>query len=270
MNPALAIRPIGYIRTPKPQKFHALHQPDEAVAENNTLELSPGFDYEQALQDLEGFSRVWLVWWFHLNDSWKPQVIPPRGPQKKRGVFATRSPHRPNPIAITPVQLLGVSGRTLRLGPCDLVDGTPVLDIKPYIPAYDAFPDERAGWIDELDAALAAPPAFTVAFSELARAQGDWLAENHGIEFRPRLVEILARDPAPHRGRRVRLRGDGLSEIGCGAWRAYFEVAGEKVTVVGLDPAFTAEALVDPNKQQVPEREAQIAFSLLWPRRPRA
>ena len=270
LNFELTSRPVGIIRTAKPQKFHAAHQPDEAAEEHNVLELFPSCDYEQALQDLEGFSRVWLVWWFHRNESWKPQVIPPRGPKKKRGVFATRSPHRPNPIGITPVKLLGVKGRKVILGPCDLVDGTPVLDIKPYIPAYDSFPDERAGWIDELDAELASAPKFTVLFAPLAQAQGDWLASHHGIDFRPRVAELLARDPSPHRGRRIRERGDGLSEIGCGAWRAYFEIEGDRVTVLALDAAYPADVFLDPEKTRIPDREAQIAFTLKWPRRPRA
>jgi tRNA-Thr(GGU) m(6)t(6)A37 methyltransferase TsaA len=148
----LTLQPIGYIRTGKQVKFQALHQPSEQQPEHNLLELLPDQNYEQALRDLAGFSRVWLVWWFHRNTTWRTQVIPPRGPAQSRGVFATRSPHRPNPIGLTPVQLIAIEGRTLILGECDLVDGTPVFDLKPYVPAYDSFPDERAGWIDAVDA----------------------------------------------------------------------------------------------------------------------
>ncbi|HRP03803.1 MAG TPA: tRNA (N6-threonylcarbamoyladenosine(37)-N6)-methyltransferase TrmO [Opitutaceae bacterium] len=145
-SPALSVQPIGWLRTGKTLKFHALHQPRESIAEKNRVELRKDSRFEGALRDLKGFSRIWLVWWFHRNPNWRPMVLPPRGPAVRRGVFATRSPHRPNPIGISAVQLIDVSGLTLHVGPCDLVDGTPILDIKPYLPAYDAFPSEKSGW----------------------------------------------------------------------------------------------------------------------------
>jgi len=81
-------------------------------------------------------------------------VIPPRGPKIKRGLLATRAPHRPNPIGLSAVRLLSIEKNRLYLDACDLIDGTPILDIKPYIPYADAFPDSMAGWIDELDPSL--------------------------------------------------------------------------------------------------------------------
>ncbi len=104
------MRPIGFIRSPKRVKFQARHQPEETEEDRSILELLPGSDHEQSLRDLAGFSRVWLLWWFHRNTTWRPLVLPPRGPAKKRGVFATRSPHRPNPLGLTPVQLIAVEG----------------------------------------------------------------------------------------------------------------------------------------------------------------
>ena len=103
MESGLTITPIGFIRSGKPLKFDARHQPDESQAETNILEMLPGDKYQKALKDLEGFDRVWLLWWFHRNNDWRPEVLPPRGPSKRRGVFATRPPHRPNPLGITPV-----------------------------------------------------------------------------------------------------------------------------------------------------------------------
>jgi tRNA-Thr(GGU) m(6)t(6)A37 methyltransferase TsaA len=94
-----------------------------------------------------------LIFSFHLSEGWKNTVKPPRG-GPKRGVLATRSPHRPNAIGRSAVELLQVEGRTLQLRGVDLLDGTPVLDIKPYVPYADAFPGSKAGWIDELDARL--------------------------------------------------------------------------------------------------------------------
>ncbi|MEN9576805.1 MAG: tRNA ((37)-N6)-methyltransferase TrmO [Verrucomicrobiota bacterium] len=265
LQPSLNLRPIGYITTHKQVKFQALHQPAEAQPERNFLELLPEPGYRQALQDLAGFSRVWLLWWFHRNTTWRPLVLPPRGPAQRRGVFATRSPHRPNPLGLTPVQLLGIEGRRLLLGPCDLVDGTPVLDIKPYIPAYDAFPDAGGGWTEAVEAALAEPPKFAVRFAPLAETQAGWLLTDWQVDFRPRLIELLAIDPTPHRTRRIRRRGDQLFTIGCGAWKAVFSVAGEVVTILALEPGYPLRFLHNPDYADLPDREAQLACWAKWP-----
>ncbi len=266
LSSELILRPIGFIRTHKQVKFQARHQPLEIEPERNVLELLPGRNYEQALHDLTGFSRVWLVWWFHRNTDWRPRVMPPRGPPKRRGVFATRSPHRPNPLGLTPVQLIKVEGRKLILGACDLVDGTPVFDIKPYIPAYDAFPDAKAGWIDEVDAAMDAPPQFKVGFSTLAEIQAAWLQAEWQIDFRSRLIELLARDPSPHRTRRITRRDTGEFVIGCGAWRAVFTVEAEMVHVQAFDTGYPPRFLHDPARiAGLPDRDAQLAFLQRWP-----
>lgn len=266
LEPGLTITPIGFIRSGKPLKFDARHQPDERQAETNVLEMLPGDKYQKALKDLAGFDHIWLLWWFHRNKDWRPEVLPPRGPSKRRGVFATRSPHRPNPLGITPVQLIEIKKGKLILGPCDLVDGTPVFDIKPYIPAYDSFPDAKAGWIDEVDAALAAPPAFTVAFTPLAREQMAWLKQGWAVDFEARLLEILGRDPSPHRTRRIRSRHGDLFDIGCGAWYAVFEVKETTVRILHLKPAFPLKFLTDPARPVIPDKDAQLAFRAQWPK----
>ena len=263
---ALTLRPIGFLRSGKSVKFQARHQPNEAEAEENFLELLPGQNFESALVDLAGFERVWLLWWFHRNDRWRPQVIPPRGPQRRRGVFATRSPHRPCPLGLTSVRLLGIGGRILRLGPCDLVEGTPIFDIKPYVPAYDSFPRSRAGWIEEVDAREAAPPAFQVELAPLAASQAEWLSGNWSVDLMPRVRELLGRDPSPHRTRRIRRTDTGFV-VGCGAWRALFTVdrAAAKVVVTGLGPAYPLRWLMDPGYEAIADRDAQLAFLARWP-----
>ena len=151
-------RPVGILRSPYTRRIDAPHQStvvegtesgDFAIA---TLELADWLD-EKVVQDLNGFERLWLIFAFHPSEGWKSRVKPPRG-GAKRGVLATRSPHRPNSIGLSAVELVAVEGRTLHLRGVDLLDGTPVLDIKPYVPYADAFPDAKAGWIDELDARL--------------------------------------------------------------------------------------------------------------------
>jgi tRNA-Thr(GGU) m(6)t(6)A37 methyltransferase TsaA len=264
----LTLTPIGYIRTQKHVKFQARHQPLEAEPEQNILELLPNCGYELALQDLSAFSRIWVVWWFHLNPGWRPLVLPPRGPSRRRGVFATRSPHRPNPIGITPVPLVRVEGRRLILGPCDFVDGTPVFDLKPYYAPYDSFPDATGGWIAEVEAEVGLPPKYVVEFGELAIRQAEWLEENWRIDFRARLAELLGRDPTPHRTRRIRRLTDSVFQIGCGAWRALFQVSDLRVHIVALEAAYALRFLLDPARQDIPDASAQLAFLELWPERP--
>lgn len=156
--PQFTFRPIGFIQSPYSRRIDAPHQStvvagtatgDFATA---TLELQDWLD-EKVVQDLGGFERLWLIFAFHLSEGWKSSVKPPRG-GPKRGVLATRSPHRPNSIGLSAVELVKVEGKTLHLRGVDLLDGTPVLDIKPYVPYADAFPHAKAGWIDEMDAEL--------------------------------------------------------------------------------------------------------------------
>ena len=155
--PCFTFRAIGTVRSPYARRIDAPHQPT-VVAGTETgaqadaiVELDPGLPLE-ALQDLGGFERIWLLFAFHRSQGWAPRVKPPRG-GVRRGVLATRSPDRPNAIGLSCVTLVAVDGRTLRVRGLDLLDGTPILDIKPYVPYADAFPDARAGWIDEADAA---------------------------------------------------------------------------------------------------------------------
>ena len=157
-------RPIGIVRSPYSRRIDAPHQPTvvEGTETGNPAEAILELDAslpETVLRDLDGFARVWLIFAFHLSEGWTPLVQPPRGPKVKRGVLATRSPHRPNAIGLSAVELVAVEGRTLRLRGVDLLDGTPVLDLKPYVPYADAFPASRAGWIEAVDAASGAQSA---------------------------------------------------------------------------------------------------------------
>ncbi len=149
-------RAIAYLRSPYARRIDAPHQPT-VVAGTETgdvaeavIEFVDGFPAE-AFRDLAGFDRLWLVFVFDRSEGWKAEVRPPRG-GGKRSVLATRSPHRPNAIGLSAVQLVAIEGHGLRVRGIDLLDGTPILDIKPYVPYADAFPDSRAGWIDAMDA----------------------------------------------------------------------------------------------------------------------
>jgi tRNA-Thr(GGU) m(6)t(6)A37 methyltransferase TsaA len=142
---------IGWVSSPYQRRFGTPQQAS-AVDSNRdaVLELDPQRIPAEALRDLVGVERIWVLAYLHRSGTWGATVRPPRGARVRRGLFATRSPDRPNPIGLSAVELLRVEGTSLHVRGVDLLDGTPILDIKPYVPYADAFPDSRAGWIDEI------------------------------------------------------------------------------------------------------------------------
>lgn len=148
------IRVIGRIRTPWRRREDAPHQPSAARDAEGVVELDP--EYAPALADLASFARIWLIALFDRSSGFATKVKPPRG-GPKRGVLATRAPNRPSQIALTCVRVLEVdeaAGR-IRVQGVDLLDGTPILDVKPYLPIVDAWPDAGHGWLEPyLDAGV--------------------------------------------------------------------------------------------------------------------
>lgn len=141
---------IGHYRCPYDYKQE---QPRQGVfsGAQGYIELIKGRNLEQALKDLQGFSRIWLIFVFHHNSTWKPVTNPPYSDGNgKKGVFATRSPYRPNPIGMSCVTLKKISGNRIVVEGSDLLNNTPILDIKPYIADYDSFPDASRGWLDNV------------------------------------------------------------------------------------------------------------------------
>ena len=262
--PALSAHPIGFIKTSKKLKFDTPSQPDRDSEEESIVELLPDPKLQRGLQDLSGFDHIWLIWWFHRNNTWRPMVLPPRGSPKRRGVFSTRSPHRPNPIGISAVQLHKVKGNQLYIGACDLIDGTPILDIKPYIHDIDSIPDSTCGWLDELENELTSSPTHKVIISELADAQIKWLQEM-GVQIMEKAISTLERNPFPHRTRRISKAGDTLFRMGCGAWRIYFSLEDSEVFIHRITPGYPKRVLKSNAYDSVPDRDAQIAFNKKWP-----
>jgi tRNA-Thr(GGU) m(6)t(6)A37 methyltransferase TsaA len=261
----LTLKPIGVIRTAMRTKFDSPHQPTQCQEEQSIIELRSGANFHLGLQDLESFDRIWIIWWFHKNSSWRPLALPPRGQAKRRGVFATRSPYRPNPIGITCVPLLAVKKRTLLIGSSDIVDGTPILDIKPYIPTVDSFPDASLGWLSEVERELAQEARFTVTVAQLAEEQLRWLKERWQLDFIEKAQKLLARDPSPHRTRRIKRYNSELYEIGCGPWRAVFSIHDDTVTITKIVSGYAPSVLYMNQSEWVPDQEAQIAFREKWP-----
>jgi tRNA (adenine37-N6)-methyltransferase len=252
-QPTLTLTPIGVIHTPFKTRLAAPRQPSAAEGAGGTIELLPGNNFDHALSDLEAWDHIWVLFWFHLNAGWRPKVLPPRSEKKRHGVFATRSPHRPSPIGLSVVRLEKVDGLTLHVCNVDMVDGTPVLDIKPYLPAADAIPTAKSGW-------LASDPAagFEVSWSEPAREHVAWLRERHGIDLAAEIDQILGIGPQPHPYRRIRREGDGLL-LALHEWRVFFHVDGRLVTVESIRTGYRPAQLQDPALR--PHREFSDRFA---------
>ena len=151
------IEPIGIIHSCFKEKFGIPRQSGLVKSATATLELFPPHNVEDALRGIEEFSHLWIVFAFHESvcNKFQPTVRPPRlGGNVRVGVFATRSPFRPNPIGLSVVELRNVTGTTLELAGGDFLDGTPVLDIKPYIPYADSIPEATGGFAPDAPDAL--------------------------------------------------------------------------------------------------------------------
>ena len=214
---------IGFVRSSLREKADAPRQARAAKDVQGRVELLP--EFVDGLRDLDAFDHIWLVTVFDQADGWRSTVLPPRS-EVRRGVFATRAPRRPNPIGLSVVRLERVEGATLHIRELDMLDGTPVLDIKPYVAWSDAIPDASSGWLSR-----PADPgrSYQVEFSELADAQLGWLAE-HGEDLRARVARQLEVGPQPHAYRRIRKSGDGFV-MAVRKWRVHFRVEGSRVQV---------------------------------------
>ena len=226
MSDALTLAPVAHIRSDFPTKFGIPRQSGLVESLRAAVVFAPEYRNPDALRGLEGFSHLWLVWVFSrsVGAGWSPTVRPPRlGGNERMGVFATRSPFRPNPIGLSCVRLEGVEwdapdGPALAVAGADLLDGTPILDIKPYVPYADCKPEALEGFAQRI-----AGPALAVDFPPdlLARVPED---------KRAALTGVLAQDPRPryqHDPERVY----GLSFAGL---EVRFRVEGTKLTVLSL------------------------------------
>lgn len=195
---AFSFQQIATVHSPWKEKFAVPRQPGLIEDGGGELHLHAPYNQPEAVRGLEAFSHLWLLFVFHqtMEGGWRPTVRPPRlGGNARMGVFATRSTFRPNPIGMSLVELKGIrtdKGQViLELGSLDLVDGTPVVDIKPYLPFAESIPEAQAGF-----AQMAPEAAMPVTFSPLAQQQ----LALHRAQY-PHLErfiqQVLAQDPRP-------------------------------------------------------------------------
>ena len=196
----MIFEPIGHVRSPYTDKFGIPRQPGLVTAAEGTIELLPPFARPEAFKGIEGFSHVWVIFVFHQDcpeAGWTPTVRPPRlGGRTRVGVFASRAPYRPCPIGLSAVEQLGLvqdgGGLALRIRGLDMLDGTPVLDIKPYVPYADALPQAHSGF--------AVPPhtgALAVDFSDSALRDLSAADPQGERRLRTLIEQVLAQDPRP-------------------------------------------------------------------------
>jgi len=146
MKESFPLKPIGVIHSPFKEQQGTPIQPSMAVGAAGWVEVFP--EYEQGLADLDGFERIWLIYWFDRAGKTKLKVFPYLD-NSERGLFATRAPCRPNRLGLSCVKLLARQGCRLDISDVDILDNTPLLDIKPYVPKFDIFQVNRAGWCDK-------------------------------------------------------------------------------------------------------------------------
>ena len=227
MPEPLTLSPIAVIRTDFPEKFGIPRQSGIVASLSGEIVFEPAFRNPDTLRGIEGFSHLWLIWEFSKSRGrgWSPTVRPPRlGGNARVGVFASRSPFRPNPLALSCVRLLGVDydrpdGPVLLVSGADMVSGTPIFDIKPYLPYSDSHPDASGGFASDgagrmLEADF--PPA---------------LLERVPEEKRAALLGVLRADPRPPYQHDPE-REYGLSFAGK---NVRFVVDGDRLTVTGVD-----------------------------------
>ena len=229
MHQEFTMRPIARIHSDFSTKFGVPRQSGLVDALESTVVFEPEYRNPDALRGLEDFSHLWLVWVFDkaVRRDWSPTVRPPRlGGNRRMGVFATRSPFRPNPIALSSVKLAGIEqtaeqGPVLHIRGADLMDGTPILDIKPYIPYADAHPEALGGF-----AAVPAGETLEVIIPPE-------LLEKIPPERREALRGVLAQDPRPHyQDDPERIYGFGFAGM-----EVRFSVEGSRLTVREISEA---------------------------------
>jgi tRNA (adenine37-N6)-methyltransferase len=230
---AIALEPIGYVRSALRSKAEAARQPRAAGGAAGRIELLPGRDFEHALEDLAGWQHIWVIFWFHLNEGWRPKVLPPRSRSGRKGVFSTRSPHRPNPLGLSVLRLERIEGLVLQVRDVDMLDGTPVFDIKPYVAYTDAIPDARGGWLQEAPETADPVEPWEVRFDPLAERQAAWIQSRTGLALAERIAATLALGPQPHPYRRIRRDADRLL-LAVKEWRVRALVAGRAIRVLEI------------------------------------
>jgi len=217
----LSLEPVGYFHSLNKYSYETASQPNLDQSENpiGRIELVDKKNMQQALQGLAEMSHIWVLFWFHEKSGWNPMVQVPRGLKQKIGVFATRSPHRPNPIGMSLLELESINDRTLVVKSSDLLDGTPILDIKPFHPQADLPLNPRIGWLSGLD-----DDPFAIASSSEFEARLQFLCEQGVTQILSFCRQQLRFEPLSYKQKRVSKIDDSHYILAYRTWRISFEI----------------------------------------------
>lgn len=242
----MEVYPIGTFHGDAVYKYDAPRQGRLFAGHPGRIVLNAGNNFEMALRDLDGFERIWVIFQFHENEGWRPTTRPPVPPKGRDrvGTFASRSPYRPNPIGLSCVRLLKIDGLTLYVDEADLLDGTPVLDIKPYIPMADAFPQAKAGWVEEQEGEL-----WTIDASETFAAQNRWLAEKSPFDLESFVQVQLVHGPFDVTRRRIAL--DENQCVGELAYRTFridfrYDPQARRILLEKIRSGYSGQEMAEP------------------------
>lgn len=242
----LTLTEIGVFKSSQTEAYQAGRQPDQLGAVGE-IQLFPGNNFEQALQDLEGCSHIWIIFGFHKNENWKPMVQTPRS-NRKIGVFATRAPYRPNPLGLSLVKLLDVNGLKILVSENDILDQSPIYDIKPYHPESDSAEEPKIDWLEN-----SISEKFRVLFSPLAEEQIDWLQVKGQKELKTFIQRQLEYDPVNKDKKRVE-ETHGYWTLAYRTWRVDFSLSEDQIGILAIRSGYSEEDLKnekDPYKDKV-------------------
>jgi tRNA-Thr(GGU) m(6)t(6)A37 methyltransferase TsaA len=244
------LQAIGVLESCFKEKFGTPRQAHLVPGSTARLRIHPRYNPGHSLAGLSEFSHVWLISWFHLNTnkSFHPKIHPPRMKGGKIGVFASRSPHRPNPLGLSLAKLEKIEGDTLYLSGIDLIHGTPILDIKPYLHFSDAAQSHQAGWVPDH-----AFPELKVVLSARALKDTQGAAPGEGEDLRNLIIGALKHDPRNRRDATQMKEGAEL-EFFLSDREVHFSVTGGTVTVSRVAAAVKFEKKFRRKKPELPGR----------------
>lgn len=241
----IKLQAVGTYRSPKLRRLHC--PPQSHLVSESTLhehiEWLPNESLRQAARDLERVTHIWILFAFLNKGAWRPTVRPPRGSNKRIGVFATRSPYRPNPIGMSVTRVLRTELDRLWVAPTDILDGTPILDVKPYHPEADVVAGARIDWMTAT--------RFDVVWSPQAQLQLELIEGLTGDRnVRNTVHQQLEFEPTDKKRKRVRATADGNYRFSYRTWRFDFRLTGLKsLEIFAIRSGYSSEelsALDDP------------------------
>lgn len=259
MSLSFSLSPIGVFHCPQKYTYEVPRQGSLNSLDHEGFILLSSELSKSCLIDLEGFSHIWILYHFHQNSEWHAMVSPPRQGQAKVGVFASRSPHRPNPIGLSLVRLNKIKFPKIYVSGYDLIDQTPVLDIKPYLQYSDSPPSTvQQGWVD----ALPSSRNFQLNYSEPAQKALHWLNLHKVLSFESFLQAQLSENPTDQKRKRIQKLGVGKWEISYRTWRVQYTIDEPRghLIILSVSSGYSPEELNGNQQDPYQDKETHRKF----------